>query len=226
MSILRGIMAVTLGLAFITIFVFLICATGAVIVLIVLGLITMIVSSVASDVAASYVFGYGVVVIAVLAWLAFFSLMITAFCVPTFDPVLRFVIRRAEPEGSTIEFEELEEEEGFGGFVQAHPWKATYSSRNRRFIAIGISSLLPLIISLAVFWVVAGTGGGPSDALAYARADVARAHERAEQQPTGPRDFDCADFATQSDAQEWLDSVGDIDGLDGDSDGVACEHLQ
>lgn len=37
-------------------------------------------------------------------------------------------------------------------------------------------------------------------------------------------DYDCADFATQEEAQEQL-SPGDPHGLDGDNDGVACEDL-
>ena len=46
---------------------------------------------------------------------------------------------------------------------------------------------------------------------------------------TGP-DLNCADFATQAQAQACFDycrsrGYGDIHGLDGDSDGVACESL-
>lgn len=37
-------------------------------------------------------------------------------------------------------------------------------------------------------------------------------------------DYDCADFATQAEAQEYLEP-GDPYGLDGDNDGVACEDL-
>src|SRR5690349_449354 len=36
------------------------------------------------------------------------------------------------------------------------------------------------------------------------------------------KDYDCADFATQAEAQENL-LPGDPYGLDGDSDGIACE---
>lgn len=38
------------------------------------------------------------------------------------------------------------------------------------------------------------------------------------------RDYDCADFATQEEAQEYL-LPGDPYNLDGDNDGVACEDL-
>ena len=38
-------------------------------------------------------------------------------------------------------------------------------------------------------------------------------------------DYDCSDFASQADAQAQSDSNGDTDGLDADSDGVACESL-
>ena len=38
------------------------------------------------------------------------------------------------------------------------------------------------------------------------------------------QDYDCADFATQEEAQGFL-SAGDPYGLDADSDGVACEEL-
>ncbi len=37
--------------------------------------------------------------------------------------------------------------------------------------------------------------------------------------------YNCADFATQQEAQDHMDAYGDIDGLDGDSDGVACQSL-
>ena len=37
-------------------------------------------------------------------------------------------------------------------------------------------------------------------------------------------DYDCADFATQEEAQEYL-LPGDPYGLDGDNDGIACEDL-
>jgi hypothetical protein len=37
-------------------------------------------------------------------------------------------------------------------------------------------------------------------------------------------DYDCADFATQAEAQEYLEP-GDPHNLDGDDDGIACEDL-
>ena len=37
--------------------------------------------------------------------------------------------------------------------------------------------------------------------------------------------YNCSDFDTQAQAQAYFDSVGDIDGLDGDGDGVACQSL-
>lgn len=44
--------------------------------------------------------------------------------------------------------------------------------------------------------------------------------------PTGASalDYDCADFGTQEEAQEYL-TPGDPHGLDGDDDGIACEDL-
>ena len=47
-----------------------------------------------------------------------------------------------------------------------------------------------------------------------------------EAQPNAPafRDLDCADFATQTEAQRAMRN-GDPHGLDGDGDGVACESL-
>lgn len=42
--------------------------------------------------------------------------------------------------------------------------------------------------------------------------------------PAWAGDLDCSDFATQEEAQEHLDP-GDPDGLDADSDGIACETL-
>jgi hypothetical protein len=48
-------------------------------------------------------------------------------------------------------------------------------------------------------------------------------------QPSGTRgggDLDCADFATQEEAQEVLkQDPSDPNYLDGDDDGVACEDL-
>ena len=46
---------------------------------------------------------------------------------------------------------------------------------------------------------------------------------------TGP-DLNCADFSTQAEAQACFDyckgrGYGDIHGLDGDNDGIACESL-
>jgi hypothetical protein len=43
-------------------------------------------------------------------------------------------------------------------------------------------------------------------------------------QPARAADYDCADFADQAEAQEFL-LPGDPYNLDGDSDGVACETL-
>jgi len=39
-------------------------------------------------------------------------------------------------------------------------------------------------------------------------------------------DYDCADFDTQQEAQEFFEAEGgQWHGLDGDNDGVACETL-
>ncbi len=47
--------------------------------------------------------------------------------------------------------------------------------------------------------------------------------------PRGPSGADgtynCDDFDTQSQAQQYFDEKGDVDGLDRDSDGVPCETL-
>lgn len=40
----------------------------------------------------------------------------------------------------------------------------------------------------------------------------------------GGGDKNCSDFACQQDAQAWHNSHPQ-DGLDGDNDGIACEHL-
>ncbi|HEY1281895.1 MAG TPA: excalibur calcium-binding domain-containing protein [Acidimicrobiales bacterium] len=40
----------------------------------------------------------------------------------------------------------------------------------------------------------------------------------------GP-DKDCSDFATWAEAKAWFDRWGDVDGLDGDHDGIPCESL-
>lgn len=46
----------------------------------------------------------------------------------------------------------------------------------------------------------------------------------------GRPDRDCSDFATQEDAQEYFEENGgsasnNVDGLDNDHDGIACESL-
>jgi hypothetical protein len=45
----------------------------------------------------------------------------------------------------------------------------------------------------------------------------------------GGRDYDCADFATQKEAQRFFKKNGgpaeDPHRLDSDNDGIACEHL-
>ena len=47
--------------------------------------------------------------------------------------------------------------------------------------------------------------------------------------PRGPTGADgtynCDDFDTQDQAQQYFDEKGDVDGLDRDSDGVPCETL-
>jgi micrococcal nuclease len=47
--------------------------------------------------------------------------------------------------------------------------------------------------------------------------------------PRGPSGADgtynCADFDTQQQAQDYYDQVGDIDGLDANQDGIPCESL-
>lgn len=47
--------------------------------------------------------------------------------------------------------------------------------------------------------------------------------------PRGPSGADgtynCSDFDTQQQAQDYFDQVGDIDGLDANQDGVPCEDL-
>jgi ABC-type Fe3+-hydroxamate transport system substrate-binding protein len=47
--------------------------------------------------------------------------------------------------------------------------------------------------------------------------------------PRGPSGADgtynCADFDTQQEAQDYYDQVGDTDGLDANHDGIPCESL-
>jgi hypothetical protein len=47
--------------------------------------------------------------------------------------------------------------------------------------------------------------------------------------PRGPSGADgtynCSDFDTQQEAQDYFDQVGDIDGLDADQDRIPCEDL-
>jgi hypothetical protein len=47
--------------------------------------------------------------------------------------------------------------------------------------------------------------------------------------PRGPSGkdgtYNCADFDTQQQAQDYFDQVGNIDGLDANGDGVPCQNL-
>ncbi len=56
-----------------------------------------------------------------------------------------------------------------------------------------------------------------------------RHRRRSSDLPPGVKDHDCADFATQREAQEFFEAAGgpevDPHGLDGDGDGRACESL-
>lgn len=58
------------------------------------------------------------------------------------------------------------------------------------------------------------------------RAEVATSADTASDDDVTGGDLDCSDFSTQSEAQDVLSAgPGDSNGLDGDSDGVACESL-
>lgn len=70
-----------------------------------------------------------------------------------------------------------------------------------------------LIFTLgALFFMVMSCGGGETDSSG------------------GHVDRNCADFPTQTAAQEYFDANGgspsnNFDGLDADHDGIPCEHL-
>ena len=61
-------------------------------------------------------------------------------------------------------------------------------------------------------------------ALLIAIATVAVAAAAVPPDPAAARDYDCADFANQAEAEEYL-LPGDPYNLDADSDGIACEDL-
>ncbi len=61
-------------------------------------------------------------------------------------------------------------------------------------------------------------------ALALAGGVLALAAGAVSPPQAAARDYDCADFASQAEAEEYL-LPGDPYNLDGDSDGIACEDL-
>jgi len=73
------------------------------------------------------------------------------------------------------------------------------------------------------FWLFSGSG--PSDSDKGIR-DTDYSTERSYEEYG---DYDCSDFSTQAEAQEFFESQGgprtDYHGLDRDGDGVACETL-
>ena len=73
------------------------------------------------------------------------------------------------------------------------------------------------------------------DTLAKRKAKKHKGHQGQPTPPPSPppapplRDYDCADFATQQEAQQFFEDQGgpalDPHGLDGDNNGIACESL-
>jgi Excalibur calcium-binding domain len=73
------------------------------------------------------------------------------------------------------------------------------------------------------------TVGTIAIALALGGCSYAAGSTSGGKPPRGPSGADgtynCADFDTQQQAQDWVNRHGNVDGLDGDGDGVACESL-
>jgi hypothetical protein len=75
-------------------------------------------------------------------------------------------------------------------------------------------------------------GIGTVGVLLLARGDAAlgKRKKRKKNKSSGVRrDYDCADFVTQQEAQNFFEQQGgplkDPHNLDGDADGIACESL-
>ncbi len=95
------------------------------------------------------------------------------------------------------------------------------ASRRVEHKQIATRSIIVALI-IAVF-ALAGCGSS-SDSSSSASVDAIGASP-----PRGPSGADgtynCADFDTQDQAQAYFNAVGDMDGLDGDGNGVVCESL-
>ena len=104
----------------------------------------------------------------------------------------------------------------------------------------GVGTATPFLLLLFLIVLAVGCGGTPTSGLeptgsgggereaARATTTVPGAAETPPQQSRqyGGGDLDCADFATQEEAQAVLDAdPSDPNGLDGEGDGVPCEDL-
>ena len=71
-----------------------------------------------------------------------------------------------------------------------------------------------------------GNGGGGNGGGGNGGGDCNGADPCPPRGPSGANGtYNCSDFDTQQQAQDYYDQVGDIDGLDADQDGIACESL-
>jgi hypothetical protein len=87
-------------------------------------------------------------------------------------------------------------------------------SKNRALKAVAFTAIFAALFASAC---------GSSESNQYIREPAPDTPSRSPSGADGT--YNCDDFDTHDQAQEYFDSVGDIDGLDGNGDGVACESL-
>ncbi len=182
-------------------------------------------------------FGWGGIGLAYLAYFAFFVLNLTWCAFIAYDWLLEKIVRWREPNGRALE---LEMKESPANLIVDHPWKKKYATKGRRLLAVGVIAIIPLVISGGMFYCVNKyLGVSPSFLTRQAQNSIDDAVKRSNQHhlsPGGPfipsrapsgadGTYNCSDFASQADAQAYFDSVGDVDGLDGDGNGFVCENL-
>jgi hypothetical protein len=88
-----------------------------------------------------------------------------------------------------------------------------------KFIAYG---LVGAALVGGIYWI--NSGNSPDSNVKFERFD-----DPTTERPFSSGDYDCRDFSTQEEAQDFFESEGGPDddphNLDRDGDGVACESL-
>ena len=102
-----------------------------------------------------------------------------------------------------------------------------------------VAGLIAFVVLFFIFGLLVGVGsvlvpsgplglldaGGSAPTVTGASPEVATASADSTGGPGYAGDYDCDDFSSQASAQAVYEESGGAHGLDGDDDGVACEHL-